>query len=161
VWSFRVPAISCTNLSFSWPDGAAVITDLNAAFTEGRTGFIGHNGAGKSTLLKLIARELTPTAGTVTVSGDVAYLPQDVTLAASVAELLGIEAVLAAIQAVESGDVRQPHFDTIGNDWDIEDRARAQLDRLGLAHLDPGDPVGRLSGGETILVALARRARGR
>jgi ATPase subunit of ABC transporter with duplicated ATPase domains len=156
LWSFRVPAIICSDLSFSWPDGAAVITGLTAAFGEQRTALIGHNGAGKSTLLKLIATELRPASGTLSVSGDVGYLPQDVTLAtgATVADLLGIQPVRTAIAAIEAGDVGQEHFDVIGNDWDIEDRARARLTRLDLAHVSLDDPVTRLSGGETILTAL-------
>ena len=43
----------------------------------------------------------------------------------------------------------------IGDDWDVEERARAWLDRLGLENLTLDDRVERLSGGETILVALA------
>jgi ATPase subunit of ABC transporter with duplicated ATPase domains len=155
-WSFRVPAITCTDLSFSWPDGDAVITGLTVAFGDQRTALIGHNGAGKSTLLKLIARRLRPTSGTISVRGDVGYLPQDVTLRAdaSVADLLGVAPIIAAIAAIEAGDVRPELFDTIGNEWDVEERAVAELGRLGLAHLDLDSPVGRLSGGETILTAL-------
>jgi ATPase subunit of ABC transporter with duplicated ATPase domains len=161
-WSFRVPAITCTDLSFSWPDGDAVITGLTVAFGDQRTALIGHNGAGKSTLLKLIARRLRPTSGTISVRGDVGYLPQDMTLqvGASVADLLEVAPIRAAITAIEAGDVRQELFDTIGSEggrgggWDIEERAVAELGRLGLTHLDLDTPVGRLSGGETILTAL-------
>jgi ATPase subunit of ABC transporter with duplicated ATPase domains len=51
--------------------------------------------------------------------------------------------------------VGEEAFAAVGNDWDVEERARAWLDRLGLASLGLDDRVERLSGGETILAALA------
>ena len=149
-------AITITDLSFSWPDGTPVLSGLATAFSPGRTGLIGVNGSGKSTLLRLIAGRLTPTSGSVTVIGQAGYLPQDLTLdvAAPVASLLGIAAKRAAITAIENGDVSPELFDVVGDDWDIEDRARAELDRLGLAHVGLDDPAGRLSGGEAIMTAL-------
>ena len=57
-------AILCSDLSFSWPDGAPVLSGLTASFGPGRTGLIGVNGSGKSTLLRLIAGELRPGDGT-------------------------------------------------------------------------------------------------
>ena len=47
--------ISCSGLSFAWPDGTSVLAGLDWAVGPGRTGLIGVNGCGKSTLLKLIA----------------------------------------------------------------------------------------------------------
>jgi ATPase subunit of ABC transporter with duplicated ATPase domains len=151
------PAIACENLCFSWPDGTVVFDGLNAAFSPGRTGLIGVNGAGKSTLLRLIAGQLAPASGRVTVSGDIGYLPQDLALdtAAPVASLLGIAGKLAAITAIADGDVSPEAFGAVGDDWDIGDRARAGLDRLGLPHIGPGTPAGTLSGGEAVMTALA------
>ena len=152
-----LPVIVCTDISFSWPDGTNVFTGLNAAFNPGRTGLIGANGSGKSTLLRLITGELVPKAGTISVSGEVGYLPQNLTLdtAATVADLLGISRTLDAIRAIEDGDVSPATFAAVGDDWDITDRALGWLGRLGMAHLTLDDPVGRLSGGETIMVALS------
>ncbi|MGH3167437.1 MAG: ATP-binding cassette domain-containing protein, partial [Trebonia sp.] len=153
---FPSSAIACNNLSFSWPDGTVVLKGLNAAFSPGRTGLIGVNGTGKSTLLRLVAGRLAPTSGSVTVSGEIGYLAQDLTLDTSitVAALLGIAAKLGAIRAIENGDVSVATFDAIGDDWDIEDRARAKLDRLGLSHISLDDTVATLSGGEAIMTAL-------
>jgi ATPase subunit of ABC transporter with duplicated ATPase domains len=149
--------ITCAELSFSWPDGQFVLSGVNVAFGPGRTGLIGVNGSGKSTLLRLIAGELRPSSGVVRVAGEVGYLPQAITLGTNraVADLLGISAVRAAIDAIERGDVSETTFNAIGDDWDISERARAWLDRLGLAHLGLDQEVGQLSGGETLLVAVA------
>jgi ATPase subunit of ABC transporter with duplicated ATPase domains len=150
-------AITCSDLSFSWPDGAPVLDGLTVSFGPGRTGLIGVNGSGKSTLLKLIAGELNPGTGTVKTRGEVGYLPQAITLGThrTVSDLLGITKARDALHAIEAGETDEDLYLTIGDDWDIEERARAWLDRLGLDHLALDDQVERLSGGETIGVALA------
>ncbi len=150
-------AITCSDLSFSWPDGAVVLSGVHVSFGPGRTGLIGANGSGKSTLLRLIAGELRPGSGAVRTTGEIGYLPQAITLGTSrtVCDLLGITAVRAALHAIERGELDDGTYAAVGDDWDIEERARAWLDRLGLAHLGLDDSVGQLSGGETVLVALA------
>jgi ATPase subunit of ABC transporter with duplicated ATPase domains len=152
-----------TDLSFSWPNGRSVLDGLSAAFSPGRTGLIGVNGAGKSTLLALIAGRLRPSSGSVTVTGDVGYLPQSLTLDADarVASLLGIAGVLDAIDAIEAGDASEAAFDAVGDRWDVREQCQAWLSRLGLDHVGLDDPVGRLSGGETILTALTALFLGR
>jgi ATPase subunit of ABC transporter with duplicated ATPase domains len=149
-------SIVFSDLSFSWPDGRPVLAGLSAVFGPGRTGLIGVNGSGKSTLLRLIAGELTPASGAVTVTGDVGYLPQDLTLdtGQSVASMLGIAAARDAIAAIENGDVSEAAFSAVGDDWDVADRARGWLSRLGLDHLGLDDQVATLSGGETMMTAL-------
>src|SRR5580693_7018821 len=150
-------AIVCSDLSFSWPDGTPVFSHLTTSFGPGRTGLIGLNGSGKSTLLRLVAGELHPGSGAVRVEGDVGYLPQAVTLDAhaAVSDLLGITAARAALHAIEAGQPGDDAFAAVDGDWDVEERARAWLDRLGLSSLGLDDRVRQLSGGETILVCLA------
>ncbi|WP_409463008.1 ribosomal protection-like ABC-F family protein [Amycolatopsis sp. GA6-003] len=149
--------IVLSGISFSWPDDTLVFDQLSATFPAGRTGLVAPNGAGKSTLLKLIAGQLTPASGSVSVDGVLGYLPQDLPLTAerTVAEVLGIDAILKAITAVEGGDAAEEHFTTIGADWDIEDRTRAQLDRLGLGDLALDRLLGTLSGGQVVSLGLA------
>jgi len=149
-------SIVLSDLHFSFPNGRVVLSGLSASFGPGRTGLIGVNGSGKSTLLRLVAGELRPVSGSVTVTGDVGYLSQDLTLdvSASVASLLGIARVRDAIRAIEAGDTSVQAFETVGDDWDVEDRAREWLSRLGLSHVSLDDRVGRLSGGETVLTAV-------
>jgi ATPase subunit of ABC transporter with duplicated ATPase domains len=150
-------SIVCTRLSFSWPDDTPVFRDLSFTVGTGRTGLVAPNGSGKSTLLRLITGELKPTTGSVTVSGTLGHLPQHLPLTAdlTVAEVLGVDAVIRALDAVESGDVSEEHFTTIGDDWDIEERTRAQLDRLGLGGIPLDRRLGTLSGGQVVSLGLA------
>ncbi|OMI35246.1 ribosomal protection-like ABC-F family protein [Streptomyces sparsogenes] len=150
-------AVVCSNISFAWPDDTPVFQDLSLTVGAGRTGLVAPNGTGKSTLLKLIAGELRPVAGSVSVLGTLGYLPQDLPLTGelTVAEVLGVAEVIRAIDAVESGDVDEKHFTTIGDDWDIEERTRAQLDRLGLTDLALDRRLATLSGGQVVSLGLA------
>jgi len=149
--------IICSGLSFSWPDDTPVFQDLSFTVGGGRTGLVAPNGAGKSTLLKLIAGEYRPSGGTVSVDGVLGYLPQSLPFAGglTVAEVLEIAPVIKALDAIESGDASEEHFTTIGNDWDIEERTRAQLDRLGLIDVPLTRRLDTLSGGQVVSLGLA------
>ncbi|MGV9316855.1 ABC-F family ATP-binding cassette domain-containing protein [Streptomyces sp. NPDC003691] len=151
------PAVSCTGLTYAWPDGTPVLDGLHTAFGPGRTGLTGLNGSGKSTLLKLIAGELRPARGTVRTAGDIGYLPQNVTLDTGlpVDRALGIDGIRAALHAIEAGDAAEENFTAVGDDWDVEERALATLGGLGLGHIGLDRTVGELSGGESVLLRLA------
>ncbi len=172
--SRTAPSVVLDDVGHVWPDGAPALRGLSAAIPTGRTGLVGRNGSGKSTLLRLIAGDLTPTTGTVWRSGTVGWLPQDLTLATSttVADLLGIRAQVDGLRAIEAGSVDPAHFDAVGDEWDVEARATRVLAAAGVTldggHRDGGHPdrtgpdrtgldrpVGALSGGEAVLIALA------
>ncbi|MFF3056961.1 ABC-F family ATP-binding cassette domain-containing protein [Streptomyces sp. NPDC057909] len=149
--------IACSSLSFAWPDGSEVFDDFQLAVGPGRTGLIGLNGCGKSTLLRLIAGELTPVDGCIRTLGEIGHLPQNLVLdtALRVDAALGIADTRAALHAIEAGDVREELFAAVGDDWDVEERARATLDQLGLGHIGLDRTIGELSGGECVLLRLA------
>lgn len=150
-------SVTLDRLTFTWPDGSTALAGVDGSFGAGRTGLVGRNGSGKSTLLRLIAGDLAPTSGALTTSGDVAYLPQRLTLDTGrrVADLLGIAEALDAVRAIAGGDVDAAHFDAVGDDWDIEARAQAALAEAGLDPTFLDRRVGELSGGEAVLVAIA------
>ncbi|MCH0541694.1 ABC-F family ATP-binding cassette domain-containing protein [Streptomyces sp. MUM 203J] len=149
--------MTCTALSFTWPDGTVAFDGLDLSVGAGRTGLIGRNGSGKSTLLKLLAGTLTPGGGSVRAAGEVGYLPQDATLdtALRVDEVLGIARTRAALLAIERGDAGEEHFAAVGDDWDVEERTLAVLDQLTLGHIGLDRAVGEMSGGECVLLRLA------
>jgi len=160
-------SVSFSDLTFSWPDGTPVFDGLDGDLGPGHIGLAGVNGAGKSTLLRLIAGELRPLRGSITVRGRLGHLRQDLGLADDqrVDQLLGIDRIRAALHRVEAGAAADEDFDVIGTAWDVEERAVALLARLGLAHLaDSAAALDRrldsLSGGETVLLGLAAQLLG-
>jgi ATPase subunit of ABC transporter with duplicated ATPase domains len=162
-----VPAPTHSVLTFSavgltWPDGTVALDGLDLLVAPGRSGLVGANGSGKSTLLRLAAGLLRPTAGSVSVGGEVGYLPQDLVLDRSrrVDDVLGIGAALRALRALDvgSGDPAQIEADleAVGDQWDVEERAVAELARLGLPASVLDRRLGELSGGEAVRLGLAR-----
>ncbi len=62
--------IEVENLSFSYPNGNRVLTDVSFSVTEGESvGLIGANGVGKSTLLKLFVGLIDGYQGKIRVDG--------------------------------------------------------------------------------------------
>ena len=63
------PAVACERLSKGF-EGVPVLRDISVSFMPGTVNVLaGENGAGKSTLFKLIAGQLTPDAGAISLFG--------------------------------------------------------------------------------------------
>lgn len=148
--------LSFFGVSLAWPDGRVVFDGLSFAIPPGLAGIVGRNGIGKSTLLRLAAGELTPTSGRVVRPDRLAYVPQGVTLAAddTVTDALRIGEAVAALRAIEAGSVDPAHYERVGDDWAIEERAAAVLASLGLPAWSLDRLVGEVSGGEAMLLAV-------
>ncbi|GAA1882403.1 ABC-F family ATP-binding cassette domain-containing protein [Streptantibioticus ferralitis] len=69
--------VDAAHLEYYLPDGRVLLGDVSFRVGEGAVvALVGANGAGKTTLLRLIAGELAPHGGTVTVSGGLGVMPQ-------------------------------------------------------------------------------------
>ncbi len=143
-----------------------------------RIGLVGRNGAGKTTLTKVLAGEGQPTAGTVSRTGAVGYLPQDPRTGDL--EVLARDRILAARGLdVTLRDLRAAEVAMASPDHGIQERAMrryARLDAeftaaggyaaeseaasiassLGLPERVLGQPLRTLSGGQRRRVELAR-----
>jgi ATPase subunit of ABC transporter with duplicated ATPase domains len=154
-----VPSVlTFSAVGLTWPDGTVALDGLDLLVSTGRSGLVGANGSGKSTLLRLAAGELRPTSGSVAAVGEVGYLPQDLTLdrAIGVDDFLGVGMRLRALRRLAAGSGDPADVDTVGDEWDIEERATAELERLGLPADVLGRRLGELSGGEVVRLGLAR-----
>lgn len=151
-------SITFSGVSYAWPDGTPVFDGLSFTVPNAVYSLIGANGAGKSTLLALIAGRLRPHEGSITAQGEVGLVTQDAYTepATTLAAALGIAPILDAISRIEAGSVDERDFTVVGDAWDAQDRAVAQLSRLGLP-TDVNRTVGTLSGGEATLLGIAAR----
>ena len=162
--------ITLDHISYAHPSEPALFIDLSAVFSAPLTGLIGDNGCGKTTLMRLILGDLTPDSGSLAAPERMAYLPQDLGLdrEQTLAELCGISEILRALQAVESGEYSPELYDTIGDNWDVEERTLAALATYGFtpaALVDRDNPeavralfarqMHSFSGGEAVIAALA------
>jgi ATPase subunit of ABC transporter with duplicated ATPase domains len=148
------PSITLSRLSWSTPDGRSLFSDLDIAFGPERTGLVGRNGVGKSTLLKLVAGELAPASGAVSVRGTLGILRQIVQVSAdeTIGDLFGATADLAVLRRAEAGEAT---LDELGRaDWTLEARIGEALARTGLV-ADPGTRLAALSGGQRTRASLA------
>lgn len=153
------PLLLARDVSFEPRTGYPIVQNLTASFSDEKTGLVGKNGVGKTTLLRLLVGELEPTSGSIETSGKVAYLPQDLAFALdkAIAEALGIDEKLNAIQEVKNGNNTPKNLEIIDNDWDIKDRSLEILAELGFKNVDLDRQLSTLSGGERMKVILASR----
>lgn len=153
------PLLIARDISFEPRTGHPIVQNLSASFSTEKTGLVGKNGVGKTTLLRLLVGELGPTSGSIEISGRIAYLPQDLQFALdkTIAEALGIDEKLNAIQEVKNGNKTPGNLKIIDNDWDIKDRSLETLAKLGFEDVNLDRQLSTLSGGERMKVVLASR----
>ena len=148
--------VTLEGVSYQLPDGNSLFSDLNLHLDQRHTGLVGRNGVGKSILARLIAGDISPTAGRCLRTGKVSYLAQHITHAPrqTVADLAGVRPIINALERIEQGSTAQADFDAVGEQWNIHQQLLDQLAHNNLKHLTPSTPTSRLSGGEAMRVAL-------
>lgn len=149
--------IRVSQLSFSWPDGTPVFSNLSFSLGPSRIGLVAPNGAGKSTLMRLLAGELVPQAGAIEIPGSRGYLAQGrlATGDATVVELLGVADALNAVDAVLAGAADAAQMERADGYWDLRERIASQLADFGLHDVSLHRRIDTFSGGETMAFALA------
>ncbi|MFI1096125.1 ABC-F family ATP-binding cassette domain-containing protein [Streptomyces sp. NPDC020917] len=125
--------VEAAHVEYYLPDGRALLGDVSFRVGDGAAvALVGPNGAGKTTLLRLIAGDIKPHGGTVTVSGGLGVMPQFVgsvrddrtvrDLLVSVAHPR-LRAAAAAVDAAElaimaqDDEPAQMAYATALNDW--------------------------------------------
>lgn len=146
------------HISFGFPAGNLLFNSINLTIlSHTKSALVGSNGMGKSTLLKLIAGEIEPLEGNVNIQGDLLYVPQMFGNCnhLTVAECLKIEKKLEALQKITNGEVDEIYFETLNDDWDIEERCQNALQYWKLENVSVHQKLESLSGGQKTKVFLA------
>lgn len=135
-------------------DGRSLFSGINFSVTEGRIGLVGRNGIGKSTLLKIMSGDLLPLSGTVTRSGRIGVLQQNIGSDSqqTLAGLFGARDAFDMLARIEVGQGADTDFEQA--DWLLQHRFDEALQMFGLA-LEPQTLLSALSGGQQTRAALA------
>lgn len=151
-------SIVLQGISYIHSDNTVLFREIDLTVNKGqKVALVGNNGSGKSTLLRILAGTLSPREGEVIASSRPYYVPQhfgqydDMT----VAEALGIDKKLKALAAITNGDTSIESFDTLDDDWTVEERSLASLHTWQLGHIRLTQPMRALSGGEKTKVFLS------
>ena len=146
------------DLSYIHTDKEILFSHLHLSINSGdKIALTGNNGCGKSTLMRILAGDLSPSSGTVLRPEHLYYVPQHFGQydRQTIAQALGISHKLSALHAILSGDATEKHFNTLNDDWNVEERAQASLDSWGLDGITLSRPMEGLSGGEKTRIFLA------
>src|SRR5687767_6197275 len=139
-----VPALRAANLSIEAGEIHALM---------------GENGAGKSTLIKILAGVVAPDAAEIRINDRSVTIDGPAT-----AHRLGLRFIHQEMNVVPALSVaenifvgrRYPTRAGILVDWrKLEETARDALAKLGITHIDPRVPVGRLTLGDRMLVRIS------
>ena len=136
--------------------GRTVLRDVSLTVSAGEVvAVVGPNGAGKSTLVSVLAGDLAPVSGTVTVDGRPVgrWRPKELALRRSVLpQHTAVAFPFTVAQVVAMGRAPWARTASAAEDEDAIAEAMAVTEVTGFA----GRTFGTLSGGERARVALAR-----
>lgn len=128
-----------------------LFTDLRLTLNNTSYFLIGRNGCGKSILATLLAKP----SKQVKHFGSVGYLPQGLDpFKGAVAEKLGIEKYLMALNRIKKGFVEQTDLTLLEGRWDIQLLIEKELQAYGLSKDILYVPFNQLSGGEQTRLSL-------
>ncbi|MDO5738653.1 MAG: ABC-F family ATP-binding cassette domain-containing protein [Ornithinimicrobium sp.] len=160
--------------------GARLLMD-DVSFRVGsgdRVGLVGRNGAGKTTLTKILAGYGEPSAGTITRTGEIGYLPQDPRTGDThvlgrdrILSARGLDDVIRGLRKAEDamahgeGPTREKAMRRYGTleaefisrgGYAAESEAASIASSLGLPDRVLGQALNTLSGGQRRRIELAR-----
>lgn len=147
-------SITLSNLSWSTPDGRTLFSNIDLSFSTERAGLVGRNGVGKTTILKLIAGQMPPQTGSISVHGSIGMMRQSVQVDdhKTIADLFDARTDLALLKKAVAGDATVEEIGIV--DWLVEERIASALSHVGL-DAGPEAYLSSLSGGQRTRAGLA------
>lgn len=140
--------------------GAPALRNANLTIEAGEIhALMGENGAGKSTLIKILAGVVAPDVARITIDD------QTVTIGGPaeahrhgfrfIHQEFNIIPALSVAENIFAGRRYPLRFGPFVDWRTLRATARDALERLGIAHIDPADTMGRLSRGDQMLVRIS------
>src|SRR6478735_1167973 len=146
------------NISYTHPNKELLFDNVHVTVNRrDKIALIGNNGSGKSTLLKIIAGELQPSHGQLTVDTKPYYIPQVFGQYnhLTIAQALRIENKINGLQEILNGQVTEENYSILDDDWTIETRCNEALQYWQITDLRLSQKMETLSGGQKTKVFLA------
>ena len=151
-------SIVAQKITYIHPDNQVLFKGIDLTINKGqKVALVGNNGSGKSTFLRILAGTLQAQEGKIIHPTPPYYVPQHFGQYdnLTVAQALRIDGKLEALRAITDGDASLSNFNTLADDWTIEERSLAALHAWGLEHILLSQPMRTLSGGEKTKVFLS------
>ena len=151
-------SIVAQKITYIHPDNQVLFKGIDLTINKGqKVALVGNNGSGKSTFLRILAGTLQAQEGEIIYPTPPYYVPQHFGQYdnLTVAQALRIDGKLEALRAITEGDASLSNFNTLADDWTIEERSLAALHAWGLEHILLSQPMRTLSGGEKTKVFLS------
>ena len=151
-------SIVAQKITYIHPDNQVLFKGIDLTINKGqKVALVGNNGSGKSTFLRILAGTLQAQEGEIIYPAPPYYVPQHFGQYdnQTVAQALRIDGKLEALRAITEGDASLSNFNTLADDWTIEERSLAALHAWGLEHILLSQPMRTLSGGEKTKVFLS------
>lgn len=131
-----MPVLQAHKISYQFDNGDTLFHDISCSLSAPRVGLVGRNGVGKSYLANILSGQQRPTSGAVVTSkriGCYSQLPSHLLNSdTTVAQFLGYDQILNAIERIELGDCSAQWFEIIGEDWHLKEALKTQLSEMGL-----------------------------
>ncbi|HHA1916940.1 TPA: ABC-F family ATP-binding cassette domain-containing protein [Enterobacter asburiae] len=149
--SFILHQVTC-----QFPTGDILFGPLNLTLEPSLCALVGRNGSGKTRLLRLLAGLDEPATGHIERFGSHVWVAQQHVISpqATLAKLLGYDAIFAARKRIDSGDYQPDDLELLDGHWDVAERLSEAFINANLPSFNPDKPAGELSGGERIRALL-------
>lgn len=149
--SFILHQVTC-----QFATGDTLFGPLTFSLDSAQCGLVGRNGSGKTRLLRLLAGEESPSGGHLQRHVSVAYVAQQhsLTPGMTLAALLGMDALFAALQRVTRGEPETDDIERLSGFWQLPEQLNRAFADAGLPPFSADLPADALSGGERVKALL-------
>jgi ATPase subunit of ABC transporter with duplicated ATPase domains len=132
-----MPTLQVHKLSYHLDNGVKLFENISFTLPQGVTALVGRNGVGKSILASLLAKDITPTYGTISSDVSVLKFNQNNSISfkkdETISSFLGIDKKVEALNRIEKGSYDESDFDLLADNWQIKSDTLKILESLRIS----------------------------